>query len=185
VKKGRLLTLWIAFAGFAYVSASQDWFTLSMNPNGDKVVLSNYDGLTTYPNLSALLMLNFAALLAVAFVGTWARKIITALVSALNVVTLVWVFTRIQVQDVSALAKQVEQLTGIAAVHGIKNITTATQNSPYLFLGGLALLIATQVLVLLGESKWPKRESKTELPKAANKVEEPKDAIGIWDSQRR
>jgi hypothetical protein len=76
--KGRLLTLWIAFSVFAYVSASQDWFTLSMSPEGKTVKLASYDGLTSYSSLSATLMLNFAGILAVAFVGTIGRKSLRA-----------------------------------------------------------------------------------------------------------
>jgi uncharacterized membrane protein (TIGR02234 family) len=185
LKKGRILTLWIAFAGFAYVCASQDWYTLSMSPNGDTVKLSSYDGLTSYSNLSALLMLNFAAILAIAFVGLWGRRITAWLLAALNAFTLVWILTRIQKQDISGLSKQVEQMTGIAAAHGIDNVTVTTQNSALFFAAGLAATLLASLGVALTSQRWPKRVSKTELPSKSPKDTEPDDAIGIWDSQRR
>jgi hypothetical protein len=185
LKKGRLLALWIAFATFAYVSASQDWFTLSMSPNGDTVKLSSYDGLTTYGNLSAVLMLNFAGILTVGFVGSLGRKITTGLITLLNASVLVWATTRVFAQDISGLAKQVEQMTGIAAAHGIKDVTVSTQASAFWFLGALAAVTLTNVLVLIFERTWPKRTAKTDLPSKAGKDSEPKDSIGIWDAQRR
>jgi hypothetical protein len=183
--KGRLLTLWIAFTGFAYVCASQTWYTLSMSPNGDTVKLSSFDGLTSYGNLSALLMLNFAALFVVAFVGLWARRITSWLLVAINGLTLVWVLGRVSAQDISGLAKQVEQMTGIAAAHGIDNVTVTTDNSAYLFIGALSATLLVSLTVAIASHRWPKRASKTELPNKTLKIAEPDDAIGIWDSQRR
>jgi hypothetical protein len=50
--KGRLLAIWIAFATFAYVSASQDWFTLSMSPDGK---VSQLAAMTGSPPTTAFL----------------------------------------------------------------------------------------------------------------------------------
>jgi uncharacterized membrane protein (TIGR02234 family) len=183
--KGRLLGIWIAFATFAYVSASQDWFSLSMSPDGKTVQLAAYDGLTAYNSLSAVLMLNYAGILTVAFVGSLGRKITSGLIAVLNIAVLIWSVARIATQDISGLAKQVEQMTGIAAAHGIKGVTVATQGSAYWFLAALAATSLTALLVLLFERKWPKRQQKTEMPTKTAKDSEPKDAIGIWDSQRR
>jgi hypothetical protein len=183
--KGRLLAIWIAFAVFAYVSASQDWFTLSMSPEGKTVKLASYDGLTSYSSLSATLMLNFAGILAVAFVGTIGRKITTGVLALLNLGVLVWSTSRIATQDISGLAKQVEQMTGIAAAHGIKDVSVVTQTNAYLFVAALAFTTLISFLVLITERRWPKRISKTEMPSKDVKATEPKDSIGIWDSQRR
>jgi uncharacterized membrane protein (TIGR02234 family) len=183
--KGRLLSIWIALATFAYVSASQDWFTLSMSPEGKTVQLASYDGLTAYSSLSATLMLNFAGILAVAFVGSIGRKITAGLLALLNLGVLIWSISRIAVQDISGLAKQVEQMTGIAAAHGIKDVAVATQPNAYWFIAALAATMIANLLVLVTESRWPKRTQKTEAPSKTSKTVEPKDSIGIWDSQRR
>lgn len=182
--KGRILAIWVVFAVLAYVLASQDWYTLSMSPNGETVKLATYDGLTAYGNLSPVLMLNFAAILAVAFVGSIGRRIVTALMILVNLGTLVWMVTRITSQDVSGLAKQVEQMTGIAAAHGVEGLTVQTQFAPFGFLFALALLALAGVVVLVTERKWPKRQARTEMASKATRFSEPKDAIGIWDSQR-
>jgi len=183
--KARLLTLWVAFATFAYVTASQDWFTLSMNPDGETTKLASYDGLTAYGNISAALMLNYAGILVLAFVGSLGRKITAGLIAILNAAFLVWLATRVFSQDISGLAKQVEQMTGIAAVHGIKNVSVATEGSAFWFMAAMALATVVSIAVLAFERKWPKRQSKTELPSQSSKDTEPKDSIGIWDSQRR
>jgi predicted permease len=183
--KGRLLTVWVACAILAYVFASQDWYTLSMTPDGDLVKLSSYDGLTAYSNLSPVLMLNFAAVLVVSFVGSLARKITLSLIALANLGSLAWMISRIASQDVSGLAKQVEQMTGIAAAHGVTGLTVATQMATTGFLVAMALTIATVLFGIFTERKWPKRAAKTELPSKSAKETEPKDAIGIWDSQRR
>lgn len=185
VSKGRILSIWVAFSILAYVLASQDWYTLSMSPNGDTVKLATYDGLTAYGNLSPVLMLNFAAILAVAFLGGLGRKIISTVMVLANLATLAWMVTRVAGQDVSGLAKQVEQMTGIAAAHGVEDLTVQTQFAPYAFLLALTFLTAAALVVLVAERKWPKRQSRTEVASKTAKPSEPKDAIGIWDSQRR
>lgn len=184
MSKGRILTIWVVFAILAYVLASQDWYTLSMSPNGETVKLSTYDGITSYGNLSSVLMLNFAAILAVAFVGSLGRKIVTALMVFVNVGTLAWMTSRVAGQDVSGLAKQVEQMTGIAAAHGVEGLTVQTQFSPYGFLFSMALLTTVTLVVFITEKKWPKRQARTEVRSKSVKPNEPKDSIGIWDSQR-
>jgi hypothetical protein len=130
-------------------------------------------------------MLNYAGILTVAFVGSWGRKITAGVIALLNVGVLAWSITRIAAQDISGLAKQVEQMTGIAAAHGVKGVTVATLANAYWFLVALTATSLASVLVLVFERKWPKRQEKTEMPVKSAKDSEPKDSIGIWDSQRR
>jgi hypothetical protein len=183
--KGRSLALWVAFIILAYIFASQDWYALSMSPASGEVRLASYDGLTAYANLSPLLMLNFAAILAVSFVGGLGRKLILTLIAVTNIATLVWAATRIIAQDISGLAKQVEQMTGIAAAHGVADLTVRAEAAPWGFVSSLFATTVVVSLILVTERKWPKRSSKTEIASKAIKDEDPKDAIGIWDSQRR
>ncbi|MEY3846582.1 MAG: hypothetical protein RJA66_849 [Actinomycetota bacterium] len=184
MSKGRLLGVWAILSTLAYIFASQDWFTLSMAPNGDTVQLASYNGLTAYGNLSPILMLNFAAILAVAYVGSLGRKITTGLVLALNATLIATTFIGVQSQDISGLSKQVEQMTGIAAAHGIKDVTVVTGWATAGFLITLALKVLLIAFVLASERRWPKRPVKTERTSKETKTTEPKDSIGIWDSQR-
>ena len=108
-----------------------------------------------------------------------------ALALLANTGTLAWMISRMASQDIAGLAKQVEQMTGIAAAHGVEGLTVETLTAPYGLLISLALLAGAAVLVLLTERRWPKRQAKTELAAKTVKDVEPKDAIGIWDSQRR
>jgi hypothetical protein len=184
MNKSRSLSLWAAAIILSYVFASQDWYSLSMVPNGETVKLSSFDGLTAYGNLSPLLMLNFAAILVVSFVGSLARKIVVAAIAIANITGLISIATRVQQQDISGLSKQVEQMTGIAAAHGIEDLTVATLWSSIAFIVTLALSVAVVCVVLLTERKWPKRSAKTDRTVGSTKAKEPRDAIGIWDSQR-
>lgn len=184
MSKGRLLGLWVVLATLTYIFASQDWFTLSMSPNGETVQLASYDGLTAYGNLSPILMLNLAAILAVAYVGSLGRKITACLLLALNVTLVVATFISVQSQDISGLSKQVEQMTGIAAAHGIKDVTVVTGWATTGFLITLALEVLLIFFILASERNWPKRPAKTERVSKETRTTEPKDSIGIWDSQR-
>ena len=182
--KSRSLTLWAALIILTYIFASQDWYTLEMSPNGEAVKLATFDGLSAYGNLSPLLMLNFAAILVVSFVGSLARKLVTAAIAVANFASAVWVFLRIQQQDISGLSKQVEQMTGIAAAHGVDDLSVVTLWSASGFLLALGASAAMVGLVFFSAKSWPKRSPKTERSASEANAEEPKDSIGIWDSQR-
>ncbi|MBP7818554.1 MAG: Trp biosynthesis-associated membrane protein [Rhodoluna sp.] len=182
--KSRSLTLWAATVIIGYIFASQDWFMLEMSPNGETVKLATFDGASAYGNLSPLLMLNFAGILVVSFVGSFARKFVSAAISVANIAAAIWTLLRLQQQDISGLSKQVEQMTGIAAAHGVEGITVTTLWASYGFLVALSASAIISGLVLFTEKSWPKRSAKTEKKAGASKPEEPKDAIGIWDSQR-
>jgi hypothetical protein len=185
MSKGRLLAAWAAIAVVAYIFSSQDWYTLSMSPNGESVKLATYDGLTAYGNLSPVLMLNLAGVLTVSFVGSIGRRITSLLLALANLGSLVWMISRVATQDISGLAKQVEQMTGIAAAHGVDGLTVQTQSAPFGLLASLALLALIALAVVITEKRWPKRAARTEIAAKTTKAGEPKDAIGIWDSQRR
>jgi hypothetical protein len=184
MNKSRTLGLWAALVVLSYLFSSQDWFTLEMSPNGESVKLATFDGVSAYSNISPLLMLNFAAILVVSFVGSLARKFIAAVIALANSVALVWLALRVQEQDISGLSKQVEQMTGIAAAHGVDDLLVTTHWPALGFLVALSLSTVAVFLILFTERRWPKRPAKTERTSRPAKFEEPKDSIGIWDSQR-
>lgn len=184
MNKARSLTFWAGLIILSYIFASQDWFTLEMAPNGETVKLASFDGVSSYSSLSPLLMLNFAAILVVSFVGSLARKFVSFTIALVNASSLVWLAIRLQQQDISGLSKQVEQMTGIAAAHGVDDLVVTTLWAPIAFLIVLTLSTVAVCLVLFTSGSWPKRMAKTYRTVARKKVEEPKDAIGIWDSQR-
>lgn len=176
--------LWAALTLLSYIFLSQEWFTLEMTPNEETVKLASFDGTSAYSTLSPLLMLNFAAILVVSFVGSLARKFVAVTIAIVNSFSLVWTAVRVQQQDISGLAKEVEQMTGIAAAHGVDDLVVTSLWASIAFLASLALSTAVVGLILVTERNWPKRSTKTERTSAVKRVEEPKDAIGIWDSQR-
>jgi hypothetical protein len=184
MNKSRALIIWAVLVILSYIFASQDWYTLSMSPNGDSVKLASFDGMSAFGNLSPLLMLNFAAILVVSFVGSLTRKVVAATIALANLATAIWLGIRVQQQDISGLSKQVEQMTGIAAAHGVEDLTVASLWASNGLLVSLGLTAALLVFILFSEKSWPKRPVKTERFAQSKRVEEPKDAIGIWDSLR-
>jgi hypothetical protein len=86
--------------------------------------------------------------------------------------------------DISGLATQIEQLTGIAATHGIDDLTIVVLPWAWISLASLALLVAIEVTFLLTERRWPKKVAKSDRYQTGQTAKDENDTIGLWDSQR-
>lgn len=176
--------MWAIILLANYIAVAQPWFSLEMAPDGTAVQLGRYDGFTTYSFLSPLFLVVLAALFASAFLGGLGRKVagILALVAAgLGAVLLA---PRIIGADISGLATQIEQLTGIAATHGIDDLTIVVLPWAWISLASLALLVAIEVTFLLTERRWPKKVAKSDRYQTGQTAKDENDTIGLWDSQR-
>ena len=184
LNKSKTLGLWALVLLANYIAIAQPWYSLEMAPNGTTVELGRYDGFTAYSFLSPILLVSLAALFAAAFIGGLARKIAGLLALALTAFGLVVLAGKIAGSDVSGLAPQIETLTGIAATHGIKDLTVLVLPFASISLALLSLLGAAEVVFLLSERTWPKRTAKGDRYQVQQSVSEPSDTIGLWDSQR-
>ena len=182
--KSQTLGLWAIVLASNYIAAAQTWFRLEMAPNGTTVELGSFDGFTTYSFLSPNLLVCLAALFASAFIGGVGRKIAGFLGLASAVAALGLLVPRLIASDVSGLAPQIEKLTGIAATHGIKDLTVLVLPWAWISVGAIALLALIQVVFLLTERKWPKKTAKSDRYQTGQTAKDENDTIGLWDSQR-
>jgi hypothetical protein len=182
--KSRTLGLWAFILLASYISAAQPWFSLEMSPNGTPVELGRYDGFTAYGFLSPILLVCLAALFSSAFLGGVARKISAAVALVATGVGLVLLVPKIVAADISGLASQIEKLTGIAATHGIKDLTVLVLPWAWISMACLALLLAIEALLLLTERNWPKKSTKSDRYQTGQVAKDENDTIGLWDSQR-
>jgi hypothetical protein len=134
--------------------------------------------------LSPILLVSLAALFASAFIGGVARKIAGITASALTAFGLIVLAGKISESDVSGLAPQIEKLTGIAATHGIKDLTILVLPFSGISLALMGLLVVVELVFLFSERRWPKRVAKSDRYQTKQSEKEPNDTIGIWDSQR-
>ena len=167
-----------------YISLAQPWYSLEMAPNGTTVELGRYDGFTAYSFLSPILLVSLAALFASAFIGGAARKIAGITASALTAFGLAVLASKVAESDVSGLAPQIEKLTGIAATHGIKDLTVLVLPFASISLILMALLVLVELVFLFSERSWPKRVAKGDRYQIQQSEKDPSDTIGLWDSQR-
>ncbi len=181
----RIFTLWLATLGVAWIAASQTWFTVEMFPDGQTVELQQFDGLTTYPFITAIFISSAAGLLASIFVQSLARKIVGT-ITALLAAGAVWLIaTKVAAQDLSGISDQLETLTGIAANHGAGDYKVLASAWPWVTLATMLLQLFVVAFFLLVESSWPRRSQKTERTSAAMSSGDEQDSIGIWDAQRK
>ncbi|MEY4425125.1 MAG: hypothetical protein RJB56_752 [Actinomycetota bacterium] len=181
----RIFTLWLATLGVAWIAASQTWFTVEMFPDGQTVELQQFDGLTTYPFITAIFISSAAGLLASIFVQSLARKIVGT-ITALLAAGAVWLIaTKVAAQDLSGISDQLETLTGIAANHGAGDYKVLASAWPWVTLATMLLQLFVVAFFLLVESSWPLRSQKTERTSAAMSSGDEQDSIGIWDAQRK
>ena len=182
--KSRTLGLWAFILLANYIASAQPWYSLEMAPNGTTVELGRYDGFTTYAFLSPILLVCLAALFASAFIGGVGRKIAGALAIGVSLLGVGLLAPRILEADVSGLASQIEKLTGIAATHGIDDLTVIVLSWAWISLGSLLLLVAVQAGFLITERNWPKKIAKSDRYQTAQTAKDENDTIGLWDSQR-
>lgn len=181
----RIFTLWLATLGVAWIAASQTWFTVEMFPDGQTVELQQFDGLTTYPFITAIFISSAAGLLASLFVQSLARKIVGTM-AALLAAGAVWLIaTKVAAQDLSGISDQLETLTGIAANHGVGDYKVLASAWPWVTLATMLLHLFVVSFFLLVESSWPRRSQKTERTSVAMQSRDEQDSIGIWDAQRK
>lgn len=182
--KSRTLGLWAIVLLATYIAAAQSWFSLEMAPNESTVELGRYDGFTSYGFLSPILLVVLAALFASAFLGGIGRKVAGAIAVLATGLSALLLTPRVAGADVSGLSTQIEKLTGIAATHGIDDLTVITLPWAWITLTCLALLLAVEIIFFTTEHNWPKKLAKSDRYQTGQTAKDDDDTIGLWDSQR-
>lgn len=180
LSKGRSLGLisFLLMAGFFL--AGQTWYLVSMTPSDEAITLRGFDGYSSYPWISPLLLVCLAALATSAISSGGTR--ITSLSVGIGSSFLLAVLSTISIstQDLSGAAKALETATGIAATHGVEGLAISTQPIALVCTGlfvGLGLLFAMAI--------WSSRTWKAKPVETSRRTTKPlKDSISLWDEQR-
>lgn len=178
--KGRSLGLVGLLLIGAFVLVGQTWYLVSMSPNDETVTLKDFDGFSSYNWISPLLLVCLAAL-ATSAISVAATRLASLWLGAISSITLALLSAvSISRQDLSAVAKELEAATGIAATHGISGLEITTQPVALVSIGVFGATFTAFILAIISSKSWKARASKPALLK-----DRPvKDTISLWDEQR-
>ena len=180
LSRGRILGLISFLLLAAFFLAGQTWYLVSMSPNDEAITLRSFDGYSSYPWISPLLLVCLAALATSAISSGGTR--LTSLSVGIGSSFLLAVLSTISIstQDLSGVAKALETATGIAATHGVEGLAISTQPMALACAGlfvGLGLLFAVAI--------WTSRSWKANRVEPSRRAIKPvKDSISLWDEQR-
>jgi hypothetical protein len=182
--KGRALGLISLLLIGSLALAGQDWYLVSMSPGDEAVTLKNFDGYSSYPWMSPLLLVCLAAL-ATSAISSGATRITSLSVGAVGsaAVTLLSALS-ISRQDLSGVASELEAATGIAASHGVEGglegLDIAIQP-----LAGISVSLFVAMGLLFALAAFTSRNWKAKPTQPSGRTSKPtKDPISLWDEQR-
>ena len=178
--KGRTLALIFIVLLGCFLLAGQAWYLVSMSPNDEAITIRNFDGYSSYPWISPLLLVCLAAF-ATSAISSGGTRLTSFLVGTVSSLCLTFLSAiSISTQDLSGVANEIEAATGIAATHGIAGIEISTQ--PFA-LGSCGAFMGLGILFALAFSvsrKW-----KVKVVQSSQRTLKPvKDSISLWDEQR-
>ena len=182
--KGRTLGLISLVMVGAFSLAGQNWYLVSMSPGDEAVTLRNFDGYSSYPWMSPLLLVCLAAL-ATSAISSGATRVTSLSVGAVSSVALTLLSAlSISRQDLSGVASELEAATGIAASHGIvgglEGLDIATQPLAGISVGFFVALVLLFALAAITSGNW-----KAKPTQPTGRTSKPaKDPISLWDEQR-
>lgn len=181
LSKGRVFSILGIFMILAFVFSGQGWFTVSMNPNDAAVILKTFDGYTTYAYLSPLLLVCLAGI-AIASISNGTTRLVSFLLGGLASAALVLLsIVNVANQNLSGVAKQIESATGIAATHGIKDLTVEVSNFSSISIASYALLSVAFVWSVVASRHW---KAVVKAQASNSTIKSAKDPISLWDEQR-
>ena len=180
-RKGRVFALLLIILVLAFVLSGQGWYTVSMNPNDSALVLKSFDGYTTYAYLSPLLLVCLAGT-ATAAISPGITRIVSFTMAALASSLLVGL-TLVNVigQNLSGVSKQIESATGIAATHGIKDLTVQVSFYSQASIVSYFLMLIAFVWALVACRSWVTMARSQGAESVRGKLTDP---ISLWDQQR-
>jgi hypothetical protein len=166
-------------AGF--ILSGQTWFQVTMRPDESAVVLKNFDGYSTYPWISPLLLVALVAFFLAALMKAKARGVVFAIGSLFSIVLLSLTTIAVATQDLRNVQKLLEEATGITASHGLDSFETSVGPAAQLSLLCFALMALFFFLAAIAQAKWVKSQTKQSTKRFSDRAT---DSISLWDEQR-
>jgi hypothetical protein len=189
LSKQRFTALALLLQGASLVILSQTWYSISMSPDGNAVLLGDYTGADANP--SALATSGFAALtiLILAFSSGLVFRLVAGIGLFANAAMTYAVMTSFIANNISSLDSELDRLTGIAGTHGINDLDISQESSGWIW---LVVEISLILLLAYGCVVAPQRKQATAKRSAAQvstnlakRAEPPASTIDLWDEQRR
>ena len=166
-------------AGFIF--SGQTWYQVAMRPDESAVVLKNFDGYSTYPWISPLLLVALAAFSLASLMKAKARGVVFAIGSLFSVVLLSLTTIAVATQDLRNVQSLLEEATGIAASHGLDSFEISVGPAAQLSLVCFALMALAFFLAAIAQANWVKSQTQQSIKKVNGR---PTDSISLWDEQR-
>lgn len=185
--RGRSLAGILALAIALISLASFDWYTISIAPGGEPMVLGTLSGSSSYPLVQALSLLVVTSSLVAFITHGLAARIVLFAISVAELLAAIVALRGLLTADLSAQHNQIEIWTSIASAHNLDALTVATETSGWIFTAlafGAAILAARTALIA---KQWPVRVREATATRASATTEDElgSDAISLWESQRK
>lgn len=179
--KRNILTAIFLFLIAGFLLSGQTWYQVSMRPDETSVVLRVFDGYSSYPWISPLLLVALASFSLAALMKAKARGVVFAVGSFFSALLFVLSTSAVVSKDLRNVQNQLEQATGIAASHGQDAYELAVEPEAQVSLVIFALLAVTFLLASFAQAKWSVKK-----PSSPRKRTEAlaTDSISLWDEQR-
>lgn len=185
--KGRsliaLLTLTVALTALA----GFDWVVVSISPNGMQTELGTLSGGALFASVQAVSVLALVGVLVAAISHGIAQRVTIAMIALAAAYAGVVAAVGMLTGDLSGQGSQLEIWTSIASAHDIDKLTITTTGNGWLFVAFAAATAFSATQALFASRNWVTRLKKYESPtgKSTSATDEPLDAIGLWESQRK
>lgn len=180
-RNGSLAIILLCMAASAF-ALSRDFFTLGMRPEDTMVAIQSFDGYAVMPWQSAALSVSLCCVC----IAWLSKSSLRKWVLAIAIIAFVGIFastlTVLLSENTFALRDEIERATGIASNHGLNGIELTINIGAYLVLAttGCASLALAYALSKIGS--WA--VSTNSKRHGGPPVDQTRDTIGLWDSQR-
>lgn len=164
-----------------FILSGQTWFQVTMRPDESVVVLKNFDGYSTYPWISPLLLVVLAAFSLASLMKARARGIVFAIGSVFSVVLMSLTTFAVATRDLRHVQNLLEEATGIAASHGLDSFEISVGPAAQASLISFALMALAFFLAAIAQAKWLKSQTQQSPKKVSGRAT---DSISLWDEQR-
>lgn len=158
-----------------------------MAPNAEVTDLGQFGGTAAFAFITPLLAIECLALLLILISSKPLRFVLSSLGLIASLLVGVLALIGWSTSDSSGLKSEIERLTGIALTHGLE-LSISNLFSGFIFFIACLLAGLSFGLILVSQNSWARRnrryETNTSTGFNKSKPTEPRDSIGLWDSQR-
>ena len=187
VNRGRRNALSLAVLGtLAALSFLQfDWLTVSMAPDGKRVILGTLSGAQLFQTANALIVFATLAVILLFLVRGWAVRAFAAAALLAVAGSVIAVLPSLIASKFDTATGQLANWTNIAAAHDIDKLTLEASINSWLFIAACLISALGSVLAIMSAAQWTRVRNQRAASKDSIAIDsEPEDPISLWESQR-